>query len=118
MSNVPVESDAPASAPPSETKPKRAATSAKPAKKAKAAKKARPAKKPRPAASARSNKKAEGIAMMKRAKGATITEIVKATGWQKHTVRGFISGTLGKKMGLTVASEKGEDGERRYSIKG
>ena len=34
------------------------------------------------------------------------------------TERGFISGTLGKKMGLTVASVKGEDGERRYSIKG
>jgi hypothetical protein len=43
---------------------------------------------------------------------------MKATDWQPHSVRGFISGTLGKKMGLTVASVKGEDGERRYSIKG
>jgi hypothetical protein len=39
----------------------------------------------------RSNKKAEVIAMMKRAKGATLAEIAKATGWQNHTVRGFAS---------------------------
>jgi len=41
---------------------------------------------------------------------------MKATGWQKHSVRGFISGTLGKKMGLTVDSVRREDGERVYSI--
>jgi len=44
-------------------------------------------------------------------------ELMKATGWQPHSVRGFISGTVGKKMGLTVESAKGEDGERSYSIK-
>jgi hypothetical protein len=38
------------------------------------------------------------------------------TGWQAHFVRGFVSGTLGKKMGLTVVSAKGDNGERRYSI--
>jgi len=37
---------------------------------------------------------------------------------QPHSVRGFLSGTIGKKMGLTVISTKGEDGERSYSIKG
>jgi hypothetical protein len=41
---------------------------------------------------------------------------MKATGWQAHSVRGFISGTLGKKMGLTVTSTKREDGERNYSL--
>jgi len=41
---------------------------------------------------------------------------MKATGWQKHSVRGFISGTLGKKMGLTVDSLRREDDERVYSI--
>jgi len=41
---------------------------------------------------------------------------VKATNWQAHSVRGFISGALGKKMGLTVESAKREDGERVYSI--
>jgi hypothetical protein len=42
---------------------------------------------------------------------------MKVTGWQPHSVRGFLSGTVGKKMGLTVTSTKGEDGERSYSIK-
>lgn len=42
---------------------------------------------------------------------------MKATGWQLHSVGGFISGTVGKKMGLTVESTKGEEGERSYSIK-
>jgi hypothetical protein len=43
---------------------------------------------------------------------------MKATGWQPHSVRGFLSGTIGKKMGLTITSVKSEDGERSYSIKG
>jgi hypothetical protein len=41
---------------------------------------------------------------------------IAATDWQAHSVRGFISGTLGKKMGLTVLSTKAENGERTYSI--
>jgi len=46
----------------------------------------------------------------------TLAEIMKATGWQAHSVRGFISGALGKKMGLTVESTKREDGERVYTL--
>jgi len=42
---------------------------------------------------------------------------MKETGWQAHSVRGFLSGTVGKKMGLAVTSTKGEDGERTYSVK-
>jgi hypothetical protein len=42
--------------------------------------------------------------------------IMKATDWQAHSVRGFISGTLGKKMGLKIESTKREDGERVYSL--
>jgi hypothetical protein len=42
---------------------------------------------------------------------------MKATGWQPHSVRGFLSGTVGKKMGLTVISTKGEDGERSYAVR-
>lgn len=44
-------------------------------------------------------------------------ELMKITGWQAHSVRGFLSGTIGKKMGLIVTSTKSEDGERSYSIK-
>jgi hypothetical protein len=94
----------------SETKAKR-----KPAKKAKAPKKQRRgmkiAEKPKPD---RTNKKAEVIALMKRAKGATLAEIMKATGWQAHTVRGFVSilGTNGEK----IESSKNADGERTYRI--
>jgi hypothetical protein len=57
------------------------------------------------------------LSLMKRSGGATLKEIMEATSWQPHSVRGFISGTLGKKMGLTVESTKAEDGERTYSIK-
>jgi hypothetical protein len=42
---------------------------------------------------------------------------MKATGWQAHSVRGFLSGTIAKKMGLAVKSEKRAGGERVYSIR-
>jgi Protein of unknown function (DUF3489) len=86
----------------------------KPAKKAKAAKKASgkaTSEKP----SERSNKKAEVIAMMMRAKGVTLAEIMQATGWQRHTVRGFVS-ILGSKGGHTIESTKNAGGERTYKI--
>ena len=63
----------------------------------------------------RTNKKAEVIAMMKRAKGATLAEIVAATNWQKHTVRGFVS-ILGSKGGEKIESSKNAAGERSYRI--
>ncbi len=56
------------------------------------------------------------IDLLKRKKGATIEEIVEATGWQAHSVRGAISGALKKKLGLAVTSEKREGGPRRYRI--
>jgi hypothetical protein len=55
--------------------------------------------------------------LLKRPGGVTGKELMKATGWQPHSVRGFLSGTIGKKMGLAVASTKVENGERTYSIK-
>src|SRR5271163_325505 len=88
----------------------------KPAKKARAAKKAAPAKKAtRKPKTDRANKKAEVIAMMQRAKGATLDEIIKATGWQRHTVRGFVS-ILGSKGGEKIESSKNVSGERTYKI--
>ena len=82
------------------------------AKKAKVAKKAARAKKPagKPKAD-RTNKKAQVIAMMKRAKGATLAEMMKTTGWQPHTVRGFVS-ILGSKGGEKIESSKNAAGER------
>jgi hypothetical protein len=56
------------------------------------------------------------LKMVKRSGGATLKQIVKATGWQTHSVRGFLSGTLGKQMGLKIESSKTNDGERVYSL--
>jgi Protein of unknown function (DUF3489) len=47
---------------------------------------------------------------------ATIAEIANATNWQNHTIRGLISGTVTKKMGLSVESVKSETGERTYRM--
>jgi predicted transcriptional regulator len=55
------------------------------------------------------------IALMKRAKGVTLAEIAEAMGWQKHTIRGFVS-ILGSKGGEKIESTKSADGERTYRI--
>ena len=62
------------------------------------------------------SKKAIVLDMLKRPEGATLADIMSATAWQAHSVRGFISGSLGKKMGLTVESFKRPDGERAYRL--
>ena len=64
------------------------------------------------------SKKAEVLDLMRRKQGATMAEITKATGWQAHTVRGFVSGTLIKKQGLKVESFRSENKERTYRISG
>ena len=56
------------------------------------------------------------IALLETATGASLDEIVAATGWQSHTVRGAISGTLKKKLGLAVVSERVEGRGRVYKI--
>ena len=61
-------------------------------------------------------KTARVIALLQRPQGATLQAIMRATGWQTHSVRGFISGHLKKKLGLRVRSSMRE-GERVYSIK-
>jgi hypothetical protein len=88
--------------------------------KGKSSKKATPKKKvPRSARNGarEGSKTATILELLKRPDGATAKELLKATGWQPHSLRGFLSGTVGKKMGLTVTSTKGEDGERSYSVK-
>ena len=85
-------------------------------KKAKAGKRA--SKSEKPATARQGSKTAQVLELLKRPGGATLKGIMAATGWQAHSVRGFISGALGKKLGLAVESVKGEDGERTYSLKG
>lgn len=65
---------------------------------------------------ARATKTGKALALLRRPKGVTVAELGKATGWQKHSVRGFMSGTLKKRKGLEIVSEKDEKGVRRYRV--
>ena len=56
------------------------------------------------------------IGLLRRANGTTIVDLSTATGWQAHSVRGFLSGTVKKKMGFVLFSEKDGKGVRRYRI--
>jgi len=68
------------------------------------------------AAPQRGSKTAKILALLKRPGGASLQQLQKATGWQAHSVRGFLSGTLKKKMGLRVHSAKLQDGQRTYRV--
>ena len=62
-------------------------------------------------------KTAQIIALLRRPTGASLKSLMRVTRWQAHSVRGFISGQLGKKLGLSVHSFR-RDGERVYALKG
>jgi hypothetical protein len=84
------------------------------ASKAKPARKASPQKK---AASAPQPSKTDKVLdLLKRPGGVTLKELMKATGWKSHSVRGFLSGIVGKKMGMPVESSKQPDSDRTYSL--
>lgn len=88
------------------------------------AKSARKAAEPKPKRSDRNtpsthedSKAGKILGLLKRPNGAAMSELMDATDWQPHSVRGFLSGNVRKKMGLEVLSGKGQDGVRRYSVK-
>jgi len=71
---------------------------------------------PVPAPYREGTKQALLIAMLRRPEGATVDEVVRKTGWQRHSVRGAISGAIKKKLGLTVESERDDNRGRVYRI--
>lgn len=82
-----------------------------------------PKKKPHAAAAGKpasttekTTKLAHVLAMLRKPGGATLEAITAATGWQAHSVRGFLSGTVKKKLGLAVKSERRDNGDRVYSL--
>src|ERR1700730_11093046 len=66
------------------------------------------------AADERPSKKAACLALLRRADGASIAELQKATGWQAHSVRGFLAGVVKKTPGVSLDSVKPPSGPRRY----
>jgi len=56
------------------------------------------------------------VALLRRSRGTSIAEMMKATGWQAHSVRGFLAGTVKRRMGLSLASERLDGKDRRYRI--
>ncbi len=85
---------------------------------AKAKAKVRATTEPATSAGARANTKAAAvIALLRNKRGATIAEMTQVTGWQSHSVRGFLAGSLRKRHGLEVTSEKRSGEERRYRLR-
>jgi Protein of unknown function (DUF3489) len=95
---------------------RRSSAKPKPATKAKSQPKLKAGATASPAAARAGTKQALLLDLLQRKQGATIAEAAKATGWQAHSVRGAISGTLKKKLGLTVDSTKVDKRGRVYRI--
>ena len=64
----------------------------------------------------RTTKTSQILKMLSRANGASLDELMKATDWQKHSVRGFLSGTIKKKLGHELSVRADKNGVRRYRI--
>ncbi len=65
---------------------------------------------------ASTSKQQRCLNLLSRRDGATLAELIAATEWQPHSVRGFLSGTIKKKLKLSVTSTRDEDGARRYRV--
>ena len=74
------------------------------------------AAKDKPVRTRADSKQALVIGLLQRPEGATIAQIMEATGWQQHTCRGTLAGTLKKRLGLTITSAKEVGGQRVYRI--
>ena len=61
-------------------------------------------------------KKQIAVSLLQRSKGASIAEMQRAMDWQAHSVRGFLAATVKKMPGVTLISEKPENGPRRYRV--
>ena len=66
--------------------------------------------------SQRATKQSACLRLLARSDGATIEDLQSATGWQTHSIRGFLAGTVKKKLGLTLVSSKAEGDLRRYRV--
>ena len=71
---------------------------------------------PKPKVAKKTSKQAIIIEMLKRPEGATNAQMMAATNWLPHSIRGLLSGTVRKKLGLNVTSTKNTTGERVYRI--
>ena len=69
-----------------------------------------------PPVDGRVTKNAQILQLLNRREGASIEDMMQATEWQQHSVRGFLAGTVKKKMGLALTSSKAEGDVRRYRI--
>jgi hypothetical protein len=101
--------------------PRKAAPKPSVATKAASNKAPKPSRSPAPgkragATSPQISKTAACLELLRQDEGASLQELMSATGWQAHSVRGFLSGTVKKKLGLPLASSGGEGDVRRYRI--
>src|SRR5258708_35333966 len=80
--------------------------------------KKKPAARARAKAARPGSKTAKVIALLKRSSGATLAQLMKATGWQAHSVRGFLAGTVTKKLEMKLRSNKPQKSDRVYSVRG
>jgi hypothetical protein len=76
----------------------------------------KPTRQQHPHTGRKNTKQAQVVSLLKRSGGVTLHHLMRATGWQAHSVRGFISGALGKRLGFKIDSFKNSRGERAYRI--